>query len=146
MRYDEHRGRLTRLLIDLLANLAANASPKVMHREKVPLLLVTLLEVSEKEADLLASCIDALDSLCQDAEVEMYLVGEKRLLFILLDVLKMQEDARVLGKAMRLVSNMSIHTSCISHILSSNILSVIANVVLPHLRVGSMHDEEASKI
>ena len=47
---------------------------------------------------------------------------------------------------MRLVANLSIHTSITSFILTSNILSVVANVVLPHLRVGSMHDDEASKI
>jgi hypothetical protein len=37
-------------------------------------------------------CIDTIDSLCQSPEIENYSVTEKKLPYILIDVLKIQSD------------------------------------------------------
>jgi len=81
-------------------------------------------------------CIDTVDALCQNPDIEHYLVSDKRLPFILIDILKIQEDPNILLKATRLMTNLTLHAPSIPHILKSNLLGVIANVVLPHTYSG----------
>jgi hypothetical protein len=81
-----------------------------------------------------------LDALCQSPEIELYMIEEKRLLYILMDVLKLQEEVLIILKAGRLVSNLSIHNQCIPFILKTSILSVIGNVVVPNLYIGLMEE------
>ena len=74
--YDEKKGKYIKLLLDLVSNLAKNKEKLVlMHQCKITLLTTTLLEITEaKHSELIASCIDAIDSICQDATIENWYV------------------------------------------------------------------------
>lgn len=86
----------------------------------------------------MAGCIDTIDALCQSPLIELYTIQEKRLLYIMIDILKLQEETNIIIKAGRLLSNLSIHNQCIPFILQANIMSVIGNVIVPNLYVGIM--------
>lgn len=73
-------------------------------------------------------------------------MSDKRLPFILIDILKIQEDANILLKATRLMTNLTLHAPSIPHILKSNLLGVIANVVLPHIYNGGLTPDQIFKI
>jgi hypothetical protein len=77
-------------------------------------------------------CIDTIDSLCQCPEIENYSVTEKKLPYILIDVLKTQSDEKIVVKSTRLLTNLTINPACIPYILEANLLSVLANIVMPH--------------
>lgn len=137
--YDEKKARLMKLLINLISNLANHKTKlEAMHKDKITLLIITMLETTEKNADLLAGCIDTVDALCQSPEVESFMIGEKRLPYILMDMFKLQEEVTILLKAGRLLSNLTIHSQCVPFILKTSILSVIGNVVVPNLYIGCM--------
>ena len=52
-----------------------------------------------------------------------------------MDILKLQSSEKLIVKATRLITNLTIHSACIPSILQSNILGVIANVVIPQLEI-----------
>ena len=87
---------------------------------------------------MIASCIDAIDSICQDPNLEHWYVNEKKLPYILLDILKLQSEEKLIMKAIRLITNLTLHAVCIPTILQSNILGVIANVVIPQLAIHNI--------
>lgn len=76
-------------------------------------------------------CIDTVDGLCQLPQVENYVVMDKNLPYLLIDLLKVKEDEKLLTKTIRLLTNMTINEICIPYILTANLLSVLANIVLP---------------
>ena len=65
--------------------------------------------------------------------IEKWYVIEKRLPFILLYILKLQSEETLVLKAIRMAHNITLNASCIPTILKSNILGVIANIVIPHI-------------
>ena len=76
-------------------------------------------------------CIDTIDGLCQLDEVENFVVMDKNLPYLLIDLLKVKEDERLITKCIRLLTNLTINKICIPYILQANLLSVLANIVLP---------------
>lgn len=56
---------------------------------------------------------------------------DKKLPYLLIDLLKVKEDERLITKCIRLLTNMTINETCIPYILEANLLSVLANVVIP---------------
>lgn len=54
-------------------------------------------------------CIDTVDGLCQLPEVENYVVMDKNLPYLLIDLLKIKEDEKLLTKTIRLLTNMTIN-------------------------------------
>lgn len=49
--YDENKARAMKLLLDLVSNLAAHRTKlEVMHKEKITLLIITMLETIESNA------------------------------------------------------------------------------------------------
>jgi hypothetical protein len=49
--YDDKKARVMKLLINLISNLAAHKTKlDLMHREKITLLIVTMLETTEKNS------------------------------------------------------------------------------------------------
>lgn len=50
----------------------------------------------------------------------------------MIDILKIQTDEKITVKSTRLLTNLTINSACIPHILNANMLSVLANIVLPH--------------
>lgn len=54
-------------------------------------------------------CIDTIDGLCQLNQVENYVVMDKNLPFLLIDLLKVKEDERLITKTIRLLTNMTIN-------------------------------------
>jgi hypothetical protein len=76
-------------------------------------------------------CIDTVDGLCQNPDIEAYSVNEKNLPYILIDILKIQEDEKIIVKATRLLTNLTINPKNIPNILEANLLSVLANIVMP---------------
>lgn len=106
----------------------------MLHNHKITLLTVTLLETIESEhPEIIATCIDAINALCQESVIEKWYVIEKRLPYILLDILKLQSEETLVLKAMRMAHNITLNANCIPTILKSNILGVIANIVIPHI-------------
>lgn len=63
------------------------------------------------------ACIDTIDCLCQNPEIESYVVTEKRILYLLIDVLKIQTDEKIVVKSTRLLTNLTINQACIPYIL-----------------------------
>lgn len=55
---------------------------------------------------------------------------DKKLLLQLIDLLKVKEDEKLITKSIRLLTNMTLNELCIPYILSANLLSVLANIVL----------------
>jgi hypothetical protein len=53
-------------------------------------------------------CIDTVDGLCQNTDIEFYSVKDKKLPYILIDILKIQEDEKIIVKATRLLTNLTI--------------------------------------
>jgi hypothetical protein len=49
-----------------------------------------LLETAEINPPIIMGCIDTIDGLCQNADVEAFAVQEKKLPYILIDILKIQ--------------------------------------------------------
>jgi hypothetical protein len=144
---DEKKAKVVKLLIDLVANIATQRTGlQIMHREKITLLIITLLETTERDVAILGGCIDTIDALCQDQECEIYLVAEKRLPWILIDVLKIQEDSLILLKAARLLTNLTLHNFTVPYILKSNLLGVVANIVLPHAYGGGVAADQLKKL
>jgi hypothetical protein len=78
------------------------------------------------------ACIDTIDCLCQNPEIENYVVTEKKILDLLIDVLKTQTDEKIVVKSTRLLTNLTINPNCLPFILQANLLSVLANIVMPH--------------
>jgi hypothetical protein len=141
--YDEKKGKFMKLLLDLVSNLAKNKEKLILlHECKITLLTTTLLETVEaSHTELIASCIDAIDAICQDPNVEHWYVSEKKLPYILMDILKLQSEEQLIIKSTRLITNLTLHANCIPSILKSNILGVIANVVIPQLAITGIAQE-----
>jgi hypothetical protein len=67
--------------------------------------------------------------LCQDKEVERYAVS-KRLISFLLDILKSHEwNEKIVVKAVRVISNLTLDKDFIVKILEANVPSVLANLL-----------------
>mgnify|MGYP001951142449 CR=1 FL=1 len=65
---------------------------------------------------------------------------------MIMDILKLQSEEKLIIKASRLITNLTLHSACVPHILKSNILGVIANVVIPQLVVQQKQkNQEASE-
>lgn len=84
------------------------------------------------------ACIDTVDGLCQLEEVENYVVMDKNLPYLLIDLLKIKEDEKLITKSIRLLTNLTINKICIPYILQANLLSVLANIVLPVYKNGKI--------
>jgi len=80
----------------------------------------------------MTASIDTLDCICQNPQIENYIVSTKMITFILVDLLKIQTDEKLVVKSTRLLTNLTINPGCIPHILKANLLSVMANIVMPH--------------
>lgn len=136
-----------KILIDLVANLSAHKYKlEIIHREKITLLILTLLETTETNAGILMSCIDTIDGLCQNPEIESYAVSAKKLPYILIDILKIQEDEKIIVKSTRLLTNLTINSLCIPFILEANLLSVLANIVMPTFYGNRLEKEQSRKM
>lgn len=77
------------------------------------------------------ACVDTIDGLCQSSEIENYVVMDKNYLMQLIDLLKVKEDEKLITKCIRFLTNMTLNEMCIPYILQANLLSVLANIVLP---------------
>jgi hypothetical protein len=90
---DDKKAALMKILIDLIANLASHRHRlDLFHKEKLTVAILTLLETTQNHPPILTACIDTIDCLCQNPEIESYVVTEKRILYMLVDVLKVQTD------------------------------------------------------
>jgi hypothetical protein len=68
--FDEKKAALMKIMIDLIANLAAHRYKlDVFHKEKLTLMILTLLETTEEHPAILMACIDTIDCLCQNSEI-----------------------------------------------------------------------------
>lgn len=76
-----------------------------------------MLETTQDHPPILTACIDTIDCLCQNPEIENYVVTEKRILYLLVDVLKVQTDEKIVVKSTRLLTNLTINPACIPYIL-----------------------------
>jgi len=65
---------------------------------------------------------------------------------LLIDVLKMQSDEKIVVKSTRLLTNLTINPSCIPYILEANLLSVLANIVMPHFYGNKLATEQNKKM
>lgn len=73
--FDEKKAALMKILIDLTANLASHRHRlDLFHKEKLTLSILTLLETTESHPAILMACIDTIDCLCQNPEIESYVV------------------------------------------------------------------------
>ena len=133
---DEEKIKVLKLVTDFLSNISSlKYHTHKMHQEGATDMIVTLLETTEiKEDKILMGCVDTIDGLCQLDEVENYLVMDKKLPYLLIDLLKVKEDEKLLTKAIRLLANLTINQNCIPYIMQANLLSVLANIVLPVYR------------
>lgn len=118
--------------MDFFSNLASHKfSLETIHAEGVTNFVITILETTEiSEDQILMACIDTIDGLCQSNQIENYVVMDKKLLFQLIDLLKIKEDEKLITKSIRLLTNMTLNEVCIPYILQANLLSVLANIVL----------------
>ncbi|CAM6000709.1 unnamed protein product [Sphagnum balticum] len=145
--FDDKKAKLMKIVIDLIANLSSHKYRlDQFHKEKIALVILTLLETVDSYPQILMACIDTIDSLCQNAEIENYCVSEKKLPYILIDVLKTQEDEKIVVKSTRLLTNLTINPVCIPYILEANLLSVLANIVLPHFSGNKLAAEQNKKM
>lgn len=136
-----------KIMIDLIANLAAHRYKlDVFHKEKLTLMILTLLETTEEHPAILMACIDTIDCLCQNSEIQNYVVTEKKIPYLLIDILKIQTDEKIVVKSSRLLTNLTINQSCIPHILEANLLSVLANIVMPHFYNNRLAAEQNKKM
>ena len=92
------------------------------------------------------ACIDTIDCLCQNPEIESYVVTEKRILYLLIDVLKIQTDEKIVVKSTRLLTNLTINQACIPYTLEANLLSVLANILMPHFYGNKLAAEQKKKM
>ena len=85
--------KVLKLAVDLLANLTVHKhNLDNMHQSGITNFVITLLETCTLDHELINGCIDTIDGLCQIPEIEAYVVHKKNLPYILIDVLKMQEN------------------------------------------------------
>ena len=91
---DEEKIKVLKLVTDFLSNISSlKYNIHKMHKEGATDMIVTLLETTEiKEDKILMGCVDTIDGLCQLDEVENYLVMDKKLPYLLIDLLKVKED------------------------------------------------------
>ena len=64
----------------------------------------------------------------------------------MIDVLKIQTDEKIVVKSTRLLTNLTINQSCIPYILEANLLSVLANIVMPHFYGNKLAAEQNKKM
>lgn len=64
----------------------------------------------------------------------------------MIDILKMQTDEKIVVKSTRLLTNLTINPACIPHILKANLLSVLANIVMPHFYGNKTAAEQMKKM
>lgn len=74
------------------------------------------------------------------------MVTEKKILDLLIDVLKTQTDEKIVVKSTRLLTNLTINPNCIPFILQANLLSVLANIVMPHFYGNKLAAEQKKKM
>lgn len=68
-------------------------------------------------ADIIAACIDSIDGMCQEKEVERVAV-DKKLIPLLLDILKTHEaNEKIVVKGIRVISNLTLDKEFIQKIL-----------------------------
>ena len=73
-------------------------------------MVITLLETTEISEDkILMGCIDTIDGICQLEEAENYVVMDRNLPYLLIDLLKVKEDEKLLTKSIRLLTNLTIN-------------------------------------
>ena len=124
--------KLLELLIDLLANLTTHkTSIEALHNSGITGLIIMLLETCDANDLIMNACIDAIDGMCQVPSIESHIVHERNLPFILIDILKTQENEKTITKSTRLIANLTIHSYSIPAILKANLLSILGNVVMP---------------
>jgi hypothetical protein len=129
---DENKLKLLKIAIDVVSNLCSHKYKlQVMHEQQVTVTMIMLLETTEINPPIIMGCIDTIDGLCQNQDIEKYAVTQKKLPYILIDVLKIQEDEKIVVKATRLLTNLTINVGNINYILEANLLSVLANIVMP---------------
>lgn len=58
----------------------------------------------------------------------------------------MQSDEKIVVKSTRLLTNLTINQSCIPYILEANLLSVLANIVMPHFYGNKLATEQNKKM
>lgn len=71
---------------------------------------------------------------------------EKRLLYLLVEVLKVQTEEKIVVKSTRLLTNLTINPACIPYILEANLLSVLASIVMPHFYGNKLAAEQKKKM
>lgn len=133
---DDEKLKVLKLIVDFFSNIASHKhNLETIHSEGVTNFVITILETTEISEDLvLMACIDTIDGLCQNQQIENYVVMDKKLLLQLIDLLKIKEDEKLITKSIRLLTNMTLNENCIPYILQANLLSVLANIVLPVYR------------
>ena len=58
--------------------------------------------------------------------------------YIIVDILKIQTDEKLVVKSTRLLTNLTINPACVPHLLKANLMSVMANIVMPHFYGNKM--------
>jgi hypothetical protein len=109
-------------------------------------LLILMLETTHTQIPILTACIDTIDCLCQNAQIENYMVIEKKIPYILIDMLKIQADEKLVVKSTRLLTNLTINPACVPPLLSANLMSVLANIVMPHFYENRKDTEQHKKM
>jgi hypothetical protein len=108
---DEEKLKVLKLIVDYLSNLCThNHNTGCLHHDGVTNMVITLLETTEISEDkILMGCIDTIDGICQLEEAENYVVMDRNLPYLLIDLLKVKEDEKLLTKSIRLLTNLTIN-------------------------------------
>ena len=89
---DDEKTKLLKLCIDVISNLTGQKYKLLeMHNEKITNMVIELLnDKGNVDDNILMSAIDTIDGLCQNQDVESYVVMDKKLLLRLIDLLKVK--------------------------------------------------------
>jgi len=80
-------------MLELVVNLSSHKYRlDVFHSEGITPLLLIIIENIDTQIPILTACIDTIDCLCQNPQIENYMVCERKIPFVLIDVLKIQTD------------------------------------------------------
>lgn len=108
---DEERLKVLKLTIDFVSNMSSHKyKQQEIHSSGITDMVITLVETTEISEDhIIMGCIDTIDGLCQDEVIENYCVMDKKLPYLLIDLLKVKEDEKLITKCIRLLTNMTIN-------------------------------------
>lgn len=145
--FEEQKAPVVKIMLELIVNLASHRYKlDVFHTEGITPLLLLILESIDTQIPILTACIDTIDCLCQNPQIENYMVCEKKIPYLLINILKIQTDEKIVVKTTRLLTNLTINPACIPHLLKANLLSVMANIVMPHFYGNKMAAEQHKKM